>query len=256
MKPIFELQAGVADLDTTAPDGQLIEELVSFRSPSSFEADQYRALRHRVQVAHEDAGATVFAVTSAGPGEGKTITALNLAGALAQSLDTRVLVVDADVRRPSIAYYLRLPDTGLPGLGDIAWRQDCSLGKLTRRIDALNLSVLLAGDAQDGTYELLASDPVQKLIADARCAYDFVIIDTPPLLPLPDSQLLARWADGIVLVVSAHRTPREVAMDALERIDPAKLVAVAFNGDDRPLSQYYGYYAWGRQPGKTGKKGR
>ena len=254
MKPIVQrtAHAAVADLASAESEGRVADELVSILSPSSFEADQYRALQHRVQVAHEDTGLKVVAVTSAGPGEGKTITALNLAGTLARSPDKRVLVVDADIRRPAVAEYLRLPDTGLPGLGRLDSGEDCSLGKLTRRIDALNLSVLLAGGARDNTYELLASPRFWGLMADARAVYDFVIVDTPPLLPLPDAQLLARLVDGIVLVISAHRTPRAVVNDALDLIDPAKLLAIAFNGDDRPLSSYYGYYGW--RPGSSRRK--
>jgi capsular exopolysaccharide synthesis family protein len=224
----------------------LAEELVSFSHPSSFEADQYRGLRHRVESAHFDAGFNVFAVTSAGAGEGKTITALNLAGALAQSSENRVLVVDADLRRPSIAEYMRLPDAGLPGLSDALRGDHYQLGQLTRRLEACNISVLLTGSGTASTYELFSSPIFRGLMDEARRVYDYVLVDTPPLVPLADSRLLCRCVDGFVFVVAAHKTPRALVAEALELIDRTKIVAMAFNGDDRPMSAYYQYYGYGR----------
>src|SRR5207245_2633075 len=72
--------------------------------------------------------------------------------------------------------------------------------------------------------------------------YDCVLIDTPPLLPLPDCRLIGKWVDGFLLIVGAHKTPRRLVADALGLLDPAKLIGVVFNGDRRPLSNHYGYY--------------
>jgi protein-tyrosine kinase len=227
----------------TRPD--VAEELVTFVSPSSFGADQYRVLRHHLETVRPKWGARVVAITSAGPGEGKTVTTLNLAGAIARSSQTRVLVIDADLRQPAVARYLHVPDGGLPGLAEALARDDYQFGALTRRLDALNISVLLAGRAEDSTYDLLGSSRIQEFLAEARATYDYVLIDTPPLLPLPDARVVKEWADALVLVVAAHKTPRPAVAEALALIDPAKLVAVAFNGDDRPLSAYYRFYGYG-----------
>jgi capsular exopolysaccharide synthesis family protein len=236
--------ARAAATPRTRPD--VAEELVTFVSPSSFEADQYRVLRHYLETVQPKSGARVVAITSAGPGEGKTVTTLNLAGAIARSSQTRVLVIDADLRQPAVAQYMHVPDGGLPGLAEALARDDCQLGTLTRRLDALNISVLLAGRAEDSTYDLLGSNRIQEFLAEARATYDYVLIDTPPLLPLPDARVVEQWADALVLVVAAHKTPRPAVAEALALIDPAKLIAVAFNGDDRPLSAYYRFYGYGR----------
>jgi Mrp family chromosome partitioning ATPase len=108
----------------------------------------------------------------------------------------------------------------------------------------LNLSILPAGLRESGFYELLNSPRVEGLLNDARRAYDFIVVDTSPLLPLPDSRLLSRWVDGFLVVVAANRTPRRMVADALELLDRDKVIGVVFNGDDRPASGRYGYHAY------------
>jgi Mrp family chromosome partitioning ATPase len=93
-----------------------VEELVSFIAPSSLEADQYRMLRHAVERLHHDQGYQVFGITSAAAGDGKSVTTLNLAGSLAQSHGSRVLVMCADLHRETVPLYLRLNGLGVPGL--------------------------------------------------------------------------------------------------------------------------------------------
>ena len=102
--------------------------------------------------------------------------------------------------------------------------------------------MLLAGNGHIGPYELLASPRLEKLLRDARSFYDYVLIDTPPVVPLVDCRLLGRWVDGFIVVVAAHKTPRKVVAEALNLLDPAKIIGIVFNGDDRPLAAYYGYY--------------
>jgi capsular exopolysaccharide synthesis family protein len=234
-----------------ATDGRLhlAEPLVSFVAPASLEAEQYRALRHLVERMHRDNGFQVCAVTSASAGEGKTITTLNLAGSLAQSPDARVLVIDADLHRPTVAKYLGLTRPRSPGLAEAVLHSSHRLSDIVRRIDPLNVSVLLAGSGSAGSYELLTSPRLEELLLEARRLYDYVLIDTPPVVPLADSRLLAKIIDGYVVVVAAHKTPRKLLTDAFDLLDTAKLVAVVFNGDDQPLSNYYGYY--GSHDGST-----
>jgi capsular exopolysaccharide synthesis family protein len=223
----------------------LAEQLVSLMAPSSVQADQYRGLRHTVERMHRDAGLQVLAVTSPGAGEGKTITTLNLAGSLAQSPRTRVLVIDADLHRPSVGKYLGIDTPHSPGLSDAILNEDRDLEWSIRRMDAFNLSVILAGTPRAGAYELLNSPRLEVLLRDARGRFDYVLIDTPPVVPLPDSRLLTQWVDGFLLVVAAHKTPRRALAEALTLIDQAKIIGTVFNGDDRPLSlysSYYGYY--------------
>lgn len=229
-------RAEVAANDNIAP------QLVSLLAPGSFAADRYRALRYRIEELRRSAGSQVFAVTSPGAGEGKTVTTLNLAGSLAQSPDLRVLVVDADLRRPRVAQYLGL--TGRhdsTGLADAISDPGCDLNRAVRYLKPFNLSVLPAGSPDQGFYELLNSTRLEKLLQQARQSYDVVLIDTPPILAVPDCRLIGRSADAFLLVVAAHRTPRKIVGEALGMLEPARVIGIVFNGDDRPAAGQYGY---------------
>jgi len=217
------------------------EQIVSLIAPDSFAADQYRTLRHTVERLRQEAGLHVLAVTSPTPGDGKTVTTLNLAGALAQSPEARILVIDADLRRPSVSAYLGLGTPRGLGLAD-ALKGECELADAIRRLEPFNLDVLPAGAPQLSPYELLNSSRFDALIKDARRHYTFVVIDTPPSVSLPDCRLIERSVDGLLIVVAAHKTPRKQLAETLAWLDPAKVVGVVFNGDDRPVTGYYGYY--------------
>ena len=229
-------------LNANLQEPRPVEELVSFIAPSSLEADQYRMLRHAVERLHQDAGCQVFGITSAGAGDGKTVTTLNLAGSLAQSAGTRVLVVCADLHRETATRYLGLAP-GSPGLAEAIANDEYELSQVVRRLDEFNLSILPAGVPQVRPYELLASSRLQILLRQAREQYDYVLVDTPPVAPLADCRLLGRWVDGFILVVAANKTPRKLLAEALTRLGPSKLFGVVFNGDEQPVSPYYGYYA-------------
>jgi capsular exopolysaccharide synthesis family protein len=233
--------AATAPLVPNGPEiPRVAEQLVSLLAPSSFEADQYRALRHVVERLRRESGFHVLAVTSPGPGDGKTVTTLNLAGALAQSAGARILVIDADLRKPSVGDYLGL-NLRLPGLANAIADPDYELASVARQLEGFNLSVVPAGKSHIAPYELLNSPRLEGLLREARLQYDFVLVDTPPFVGLPDGRLIERGVDGFLVVVSAHRTPRKMLAEALNTIDPAKVVGVVFNGDDRPTSEYYGY---------------
>jgi capsular exopolysaccharide synthesis family protein len=217
------------------------EQLVSLLAPHSFAADQYRTLRHHVEGLRKESGFHVLAVTSSGPGDGKTVTTLNLAGTLAQNVDARVLVVDADLRRPKVPEYLGLAIQHAPGLVDIIQDPGSDLNRAVRVVEGFNLSVVPAGIPRVSPYEVLNSPRLDALLAEARRRYDWVLIDTPPVV-VPDCRLLIKRVDGVLVVVGAHKTPRKLVAEALDLVDPAKIIGVVFNGVDRPLSGHYGYY--------------
>ena len=221
---------------------QVAEQLVSLLAPGSFAADQYRTLRHTLERLRKEAGLQVLAVTSPGPGDGKSVTALNVAGALAQSADARVLIVDADLRRPRVGEYLGLNARQWPGLADAILEPERTLSQMVRRLEGFNLWALLAGTPHQSPYELLNSRRMEALLSEARRQFDFVLIDTPPIVPFADARLLSRWTDGALVIVAAHKTPRKLLAEALNLLDPAKVVGVVLNGDAQPLSGHYGYY--------------
>jgi len=230
-----------------------VEELVSFIAPSSMEADQYRMLRHAVERLRQDHNCQVLGVTSAAAGDGKSVTTLNLAGSLAQSRGSRVLVICADLHRETVPQYLGLSGLRTPGLADALANDGYTLSQVVHRLEGFNVSIVPAGDVQARPYELLSSRRLQGLIEEARRLYDYVLIDTPPVAPLADCRLLSRWVDGFIFVVAAHKTPRKLLAEALRVFEPGKLLGVVFNGDDQPLSPYYGYYAQHQSPVRGGQ---
>lgn len=218
------------------------QSLVSLLRPTSFEAEQYRTLRYIVDQLHKDANLQVVAVSSPGVGDGKTTTAINLAGALAQAPDARVLLVDADLRQPSVSKYLGIDDSRGLGLVDAILKPGLQLDDIAWRLPPFNLSALPVGQPPAAPYEVLKSPRLAELLEEARQRYDYIVVDTPPMVPVPDCRVMAKWVDGFLLVVAAHKTPRKLVEEALNIMDPTKTLGLIFNNDDRPLSGYYGYY--------------
>jgi Mrp family chromosome partitioning ATPase len=128
------------------------------------------------------------------------------------------------------------------GLADVILQPDSTLEAMVTRLPAINLDVLPAGRPTDQPYELLRTPRMAALLEDARRQYDFVVIDTSPFLLVSDARSLERLVDGFLVVVGAHRTPRKLVDDVLRLISRRKLIGLVFNGGDRPLSGYYGYY--------------
>ncbi|MBI4638182.1 MAG: CpsD/CapB family tyrosine-protein kinase [Candidatus Rokubacteria bacterium] len=218
------------------------ERLVSFVRPASVEAEQYRVLRHVVETLRKNASLQVVAVTSPGVGDGKTTTAINLAGALAQSAEARVLLADIDLRRPAVARQLGLRGSR-GGLLDVLMESGLTPEDTVEHLPRFNLSVLPAGGPAAAPYELLKSSRFEALLDEARRRYDYVVLDTPPFAPVPDCRLVAKCVDGFLVVVGAHRAPRAMLAEALDLMDPAKVIGLVFNGDDARRSRYYDVYA-------------
>lgn len=223
-------------------NGLVDEHLVGLLAPTSYAAEQYRELCHQVEALQRTAGLRVIAVSSPGVGDGKTLTAINFAGALAQSANLRVLLAELDLRRPTLARYLGLAGTEVRGLIDAVMSPGLTVAALAQRIEPFGFSVLLAGSPTRSPYEVLKSARVEALLAEAREAYDYVVLDTPPLLSVPDCRAIERWADGFLVVVSAHKTPRKLVDEAVATLPPSSLLGLVFNADDGPMSRYaYGY---------------
>jgi capsular exopolysaccharide synthesis family protein len=221
------------------------DHLVSLIAPETFEAERYRMLSYIVEQLHADAGLSVIAVSSPAVGDGKTLTAINLASALTQLPGARVLLIDLDVRRPSIAANLGMEQRNNPGLIDFIQNQTLSLEDVLYSYPSSKLTVLFTGQMPvTPPYDTLKSSRLENLIEDARQNYDYVVVDTPPLVPFPDCRLIERFVDGVLVVVSAHRTPRKLATEAISTIDPEKIVGIVFNNDDQSTFGDYSYYSY------------
>jgi capsular exopolysaccharide synthesis family protein len=212
--------------------------LVSLSDPDSFTAEQYQGLRLKVEELRKSKDFRVFAISSPGEGEGKTLTAINLAGALARGGVSRVLLVDADLRHPRISDVLGI-DAGSRGFADAITDDRLTLQQVTIKGAGFNFDVVPAGSLSAPVHDVLRSARLASLLEVARREYDYVVLDTPPLLPVFDSALLSRSVDGMLIVVAAHRTRKKLLEQSLNLLDPAKVAGIIFNRDDHSFSSRY-----------------
>lgn len=215
--------------------------------------EQYRHLAAVLHKAQGESGYRSVMVTSALPSEGKTLTAANLALTLSHSYQRRVLLVDADLRRPRLQRMLGL--SAGPGLTD-------SLvlprgGKLPVHKLSPTLWVLGAGRSTADPMSTLASTSMKQLLDDAKDAFDWVIVDTPPIAILPDANLLAAMVDTALLVVCAQSTPYPMVQRAAEAIGTTRILGVVLNRAEREgLAKEYGYYGGNLSAGSRPKPRR
>jgi capsular exopolysaccharide synthesis family protein len=217
---------------------ELDKNLVSLVNPGSFAAEQYQSLRLKIERLRQSRDLRIIAVTSPGASDGKTVTSINLAGALARGAQSPVLLIDADLRRPEVAHQLHVDDTGV-GFADLVGGTNVQLSDAVHHLEAFNVDVITAGGVAGSIYEMFRSPRLAEVLDEVRRRYDYVVIDTPPLVPVVDSALLARSVDGVLLVVSANKTPRKLLEEALNHLDAPKVLGIVFNNDDRPLFGYY-----------------
>lgn len=236
---------GSAALEYMPVNSEDVEQhLITLIAPTSFESEQYRILGHRIEQMHKDANLQVLAISSPTMGDGKTTTAINLAGTLASTPGSHILLVEMDLRRPTMHEYLGLRHANQGGIVDAILDPALSLKDVVLHYPPFNLSFLLAGQALTSPYDVLKLPRVGELLAEARQRYDVVIVDTPPLIPLADCRFIEQWVDGFLLIVSAHKTPRKLLEDAVHVVDSSKLIGLIFNKDEHIGHGYYAYYSY------------
>jgi polysaccharide biosynthesis transport protein len=218
-------------------------ELVTQVRPQSQMAESYRALRTSLLLSNLGAPPKVIMVTSALPQEGKTTTSINCAVVLAQK-GIRVLLIDADLRRPSIHKTLGMgPRSGLSNVltGSATLQQ-----AITRSPVLPNLSILPAGTPPPNPAELLASSNMRDVLDELRGQYDHIVVDTPPTLSVTDAVVLSPRADAIVLVIRSGQTTKQAlrrSRDVLMQVN-AKVSGVLLNAVDLSSPDYYYYYEY------------
>jgi capsular exopolysaccharide synthesis family protein len=180
-----------------------------------------------------------FVITSAGMGEGKTITALNLAWLLAQTEGVRALVIDSDLRQPCATEYLAI-DAPI-GLSEVLGGE-LSLQDAIVRLDPAGLYLLPGGQARDDVAELLSGPTYAGVIAEARRMFDFIIIDAPPLGIFTDANVLINRADGALMVVHAGKTRYAMVDKLLEELPRERMLGVVLNRADEELESNSYYY--------------
>lgn len=227
-----------------------IYRLATLLYPRSGAAESYRALRTNVEFAAVDEPIKRLLVTSAVPGEGKTVTAANLAVAFAQG-GRRVLLVDADMRRPGIHETFAIDNEA--GLTNLLRQDDVRLASITRPSEQKNLDILPAGPHPANPAELLASQRMRALLPTLTENYDMVILDGPPLEAFTDSAILSSFLDGTLLVVESRRgrlAQIRAAREALAKAN-ARVLGVVLNGLPPKAPSEYGRY-YGAGPDLTG----
>jgi capsular exopolysaccharide synthesis family protein len=214
---------------------------VFVKEPQSKVAEAYRVLRTNLLFSSADTTGRALLVSSAHPGEGKTTTAANLGAALAHN-GARVLVVDADLRRPTLHQHFGIPST--PGLSDVIVGK-CEIADAIQSSGFKGLRVLTCGYIPPDPAELLGSARMKEVVRSLRGLYDWVLIDTPPLLAMADSPVLCAQADGVVLVVGAEISGRPAILRAIEQIKGVggRVTGVVLNKVDLERNSfYYGQY--------------
>lgn len=219
-------------------DGRLVAALAQ-QAPA---AERYRLLRTRIKRAENGRALRAIVITSPAKGDGKSLTAANLALTMAQESHQRVLLVDADLRKPSIAKLFGLPEG--PGLSEVlAGVADLDLSMM--HLPDHHLTVLPAGAPTVHPAELLGSAAMRRVLDTLRARFDRIIIDMPPVAPLADVHVVSPIADGLLMVVRAGITPKPAIERALSGLEMSKVLGLVLNAAEGPRDGYgrdgYGY---------------
>lgn len=219
-------------------DKKPVSKLVCYTDPKTPAAEAFRTLRTNIQFSSAGESHQLLMVTSAEPGEGKTTTITNLAIVLAQS-GLKLLLLDGDMRKPALHRVFRLDNER--GLSDLLC-QRAEIDDVVQPIDDIGIDVITAGPIPPSPAELISTKRMRELLEQLRARYDMVLIDTPPILPVTDSQLFATLVHGVILVIRSGRVKIahvQKAKALLEHVG-ANLLGAVLN--DKKVSRRSGYY--------------
>lgn len=215
-------------------------KLLTLSNPKSPITEAYRTLRTNIQFASIDKTIKTIMVTSTGPAEGKSTSITNLAVVFAQA-DKKVLLIDADMRKPTIHHFFILPNrVGLTNI--IAGTAGIESALQTSTLP--NLHIITSGPVPPNPAELLGSKRMETLIKELISEYDYILFDAPPVIAVSDAQILSQFMDGVLLVVNSGHTHREMAVKAkglLENVN-ANVIGVVLNNKEAKGEDYYYYY--------------
>jgi capsular exopolysaccharide synthesis family protein len=213
--------------------------VVTLTETNGLGSEKFRLLRSRLRNMREQRQLQKLVITSAVPDEGKTLVSMNLAVCLSKHTDDRVLLLEGDLRKPTIGE--RLGMTSLPGLSE--WFiTDSPANDFIYRFEGLPLWVLPAGAVPENPANILQSPRFLELYKQLSTSFDWIIIDAPPLVPMADVSFWSRHADGLLLVVREGHTPKAVLQKGLETLDNPNVVGVVLNNAQELESAYYGHY--------------
>jgi protein-tyrosine kinase len=226
--------------DSALTPNEVDRRVVSLTAPASVAAEQYRTLYYRLERLREMRPMKVVSFTSAMAGEGKTVTAVNLALTAARATpDRRILLIDADLRRSQTADVLGI--RGKPGLSELLSGEG-DVREVVRRFKSTRLAVIPAGGVPEEPTQLLAGARMKQLLAKVREGFDEIYLDLPPTLPFADAAILGGQSDGVVLVIRANVTPHRQVSQALEHLAGAPVVGCVLNGAEVSAAPYLKSY--------------
>jgi protein-tyrosine kinase len=256
LSPEHDSSTDIGDIESYIQNARRIDYsplsdalLVNPAKPREAPAEEFRTLRTRLNHLQTLQPLHTLVVTSASPAEGKSFTAANLALTHAQLADKRVLLADFDFRRPTVDKTFQVPIS--PGMTNYL-QGTASLGDILMRIGDSNLYLMTAGDAVPNPLELLNLRECQALITELRAHFDWVILDSPPLLFAADGNLLATMCDGTILVVRIGTTTFDSVSRALQSLCENNVLGIVVNGARRgelysKYTYYHDYYSYDEQ---------
>lgn len=246
LEPSFDLGEIPVEEATIAPNARI----VYYTEPDSPGADRFRLLRIRLWPLWESGKLSSLVITSAQAQDGKSTVALNLATALAEQGKRRVLLIEGDLHHPSLTDRL-----GLPVSAGLAQCLEASLDPLSalRRVEPLGLYFLPAGQPEGNPTELLQSPALAKTFEKLRPCFDWILVDTPPSVPLTDTLSFRDCADACLLVVRADHTPRNAVEAAIARVGKQHLIGILLNASEE-VEKLYSAYGKNYGAGGRGKK--
>ena len=229
---------------------KIAPELVTLNQPTSYEAEQFRTLKTSLLFSTERKAPRTIMITSAMPDEGKSFVAANLAVTFAQSLDEHVLLMDCDLRLPTVHRVFGLPDNS-PGLSDIL-SGTIGVPEALHKTGIEKLNIIPGGRIPSNPAELLSSHRMHHLLKEVESRYEdrYIIIDSPPPLLTAEAIAISRLVDGVLIVVRHEKTRRQDVKEMVELIGSNKILGVILNRYDVRLAKYYGYGKYGSYYGK------
>jgi capsular exopolysaccharide synthesis family protein len=221
--------------------------LISSRSASSSPfLDSYRRLYRRILYAHTHQNIRSIGVTSAQVGEGKSVTCINLALSMAEDAKRQVLLIDCDFRRPQIGGYLGIQaDRGLGQVIEGTAELNHVMVPLSE--NQSNLKIVPTGSLDSDVYSVLYAEKLQSILRDTKKQFDFVIVDTPPIVPVPDQSFISDALDGVLLIVRPETTSKENLKTAIESMERQNILGIVVNACEKPNSSYDYYYYYNKK---------
>ena len=230
----------LSDLSTTKYKTKLKDSLVVTNESDPIAAEHYRILYTMLEAISLRDYSKTFAVTSAVKGEGKTTTTLNLAYVMAKEFKKKTVVIECDLKNPSIiSNYLETAP--ISGLEEVV-RNKVGLKTGMVHVAGSDLYILPTVRPVRNSSEILSSQSFSELLGALKTEFEFILMDCPPIIPLADVNIISKMAEGVLLVVRAGKTPKDIVIKAANSITGTNIVGVVLNGVDKAPKEYYYQY--------------